>query len=390
MTLPKQEQDAIEQIGTKNFYFKAFAELSWELCNNRDDNIVFINGRRGVGKSMAGLGLLKYYLENYLNIDFTKQVMRDHIVYEHELLFERAKNLPLKHPVLVDEGVRVAYTGDFGTKEVKDLIKFFAQCRTKNRLVIFVSPDFFDIAKRLRQYARYRIRMIQRGQGILFARDNSEGTDPFHLDILKDLERYHDDLTPVENILNKLQKHPCYKDKITFPDIPQQVQEWYDEYRDFNVYKSTGHSGTPEGNEKLGVVAWNLKDKFALIKKALPSQFKAGGNQFLYDTLCFNPLNNEPLLSYKNWCDQIKKMNDKIEKAKDLAEKIKAGGIGVVQQSGQTLALPNLLRESPIVAGNNNVEQDQTVTDNNAEVAEVKSDRENNNDEITDNSTLDI
>lgn len=308
MTKPLKGQTAFGQFAQQNYKFKAFAELSWEICNNHDDNIMFINGVRGSGKSMAGVAYLRYYLENFFGIEFNKQVMRDHIVYEHELLFERAKNLPPKHPILVDEGVRVAYTGDFGTREVKDLIKFFAQCRTKNRFVIFVSPDFFDMAKRMRQYARYRMRMIARGTGVLFARDNAEGVDPFHLDTLRDAEKYHDDMTPVPEVISRIRKHPCFKDVISIPEVPQYIQEWYDAYRDESVYRNT-QVKMHGMNDRAAYVLWNLyynwKDIRCIEKLTRQEMFK---------NLCINPITNDHFVETDKWIDEaIKTVKDAIK-----------------------------------------------------------------------------
>lgn len=302
MTKLLPNQNIFEQWGKQYFKFKAFCDLSWELCNNKDDNITFINGVRGSGKSMTGVAFLRFYLENYLHLDFTKQVMKDHIVYEHDALFQKAKFLPPKHPILVDEGVRVAYTGDFAVKEVKDLIKFFAQCRTKNRFVIFVSPDFFDVAKRLRQYARYRLRMVERGRAVLFARDNSEGVDSFHLEALKDIEKYHDDLTPVEDVIGKIQKHPCFKDTMLVPDVPEYIREWYDEYRDWNVYgdKNLESFGI---NDRAAMIVHNLKTKW----KAL-STYPKMTSDIVFDELCINPITGEKIFGNK------KIINDTINK----------------------------------------------------------------------------
>lgn len=311
---------------SQHYKFKALAELAWERANNRNDTILFINGPRGTGKSMAGVAQIRYYLENFLHTNFNKQSLRDHTVYEHELLFERAKYLPDKHPILVDEGVRVAYTGDFGTKEVKDLIKFFAQCRTKNRFVIFVAPDFFDVAKRLRQYAHYRLRMVERGLGVLFARDNSEGVDPFHLDTLKEFEKYHDETTATEDVINRIKKHPCYKDTITIPEVPKVIQDWYDEYRDANVY---GDAGSPVGgwglNEKPMMLIHNLLEKWEnlkLLTQHTPKQRLT--KKLVYEQLCMNPVTQEMF-----WADaaplttQLAKLNAQIEKQKQKQELVK-------------------------------------------------------------------
>lgn len=324
---------------SKYYKFKALCELAWERANNRNDTILFINGPRGTGKSMAGVAALRYYLENFLHTNFNKQCLRDHTVYEHELLFERAKYLPDKHPILVDEGVRVAYTGDFGTKEVKDLIKFFAQCRTKNRFVIFISPDFFDVAKRLRQYAHYRMRMVQRGYGVLFARDNSEGVDPFHLDTLKEVERYHDETSPMEDIINRIKKHACYKDSIAVPEVPKEVQEWYDAYRDANVYGDGAASSMTSGaNDRAMMVIHNLLQNWETVKAlTLNGPKQRLTKTVVYDQLCVNPVTKEKFWTEQSpLTTQLQKLKLQIAK-KQLAE----------QQVRDSIVGPALPKEEP-------------------------------------------
>lgn len=287
----------------KHYKFKVFLNLVWEICNNNDDVILFINGARGSGKSMAGLTMLRYYLETFIGHSFTEKKLREHIVYEYDHLSERAKYLPKLEPILVDEGVRVAYTGDFAAKETKDLIKFFAQCRTKNRFVIFVSPDFTDIAKRLRNYAKYRIRMVDRGLGVLFSRDNAEGVEPFHLDTLYDLEKFHDYTSDKQQVLDRLRKHVCYKDQLEFPLVPKEIQDWYGIYRDEAVYSEQRPVGTGV-NDKIVHLIKNLRDKWKTVREEQELTWT-----FLNRELCYNPVNKEPFWAhFRNIAAEIRKL----------------------------------------------------------------------------------
>ena len=278
--------------------FKALLKLAWEICNNNDDFILFINGPRGTGKSLAGITLLREYLDKYFHIDFNQKVMKEHVIYQYDQLFNRAKHLPDKHPILVDEGVRVAFTGDFATKEVKELVKFFTQCRTKNRLVIFISPEFSDISKRLRNYAKYRVRMIERRKGILFCRDDSEGVDPFHLAELKDIEKFHDISIDTEAVINRIQRHLCYKDFILFHVVPKYIQDLYGEYRDEAVYGESPEATMLGKNDRSFMIVFNFQKNWnKILNEVRDNKFRLANEltaSYVWRNLCFDPVDGTP------------------------------------------------------------------------------------------------
>lgn len=272
---------------TNNWKLKLYCHTWWNICQNDDDVILFINGPRGKGKSWGGFSILRYYLETFIKKPLTKENLRDYIVYKREQLLDRAYNLPDYEPIMVDEGVMSAYTGDFAAKEVKDLIKFFAMCRTKHRLVIFISPNFTDIVGRLRKFADYRIRIVARGLGALFSADQREGVDPFHMDALMDMEKYQNDSTPPEDVLRRLRKHVCFTDTLTFPALPQELAKAYAEYRDENVY---GENDTKAFglNDRAVMVLYNLMENWKDLAK-IPSLTQ----ELCVDKLCYDPLTKE-------------------------------------------------------------------------------------------------
>lgn len=301
---------AKELYSTSHYRYKLFCHIVWQICNNNDDVILFLNGPRGKGKSTAGIDLLRYYYEKFIGLPFNKNALLEHVIYEPTQLMDRARNLPRFHPLLIDEGVRVAFTGDFATKDTKDIIKFFAQCRTKNRFLIILSPEFTDIAKRLRNYAKYRIRMIERGVGVLFSKDNSEGVDGFHLDELKENERFYDETSDTEQVLQRLKKHVCYKDTLYFPALPKDINDWYEEYRNLSVY---GESERQEGiNDRAFLILHNIYydwEELRLIPKMTALK--------ILEKIAYNPLTNESFWANSTHINQeIRKVHERVTKYK--------------------------------------------------------------------------
>lgn len=292
-------------------HFKLFCALAWEHCNDYNDFIFLINGKRGTGKSTFGVAFLQHYLPTYLGVPFNKKTLRAHMVSDVDLLNDRVHSLPNKHPIIVDEGVLAAYVGDFAKKNVKDLFKLFTVCRTKNRPVGLVSPEFSDLMSRLRNYAIYRVRLIKRGMAALFARDDSEGAgvDPFHMKRLKDLEGYYDVNTPAELIIRKLRKHPCFKDIISVPRLGNKAQAWYDKYRDEMVFAEAHDQSRII--DRIAMIYHNLEINWAdwrAKKKLMKTDFVRNA--------CFNPVDN------KAWWKRSNHLGEAHQKLKDdLAKK---------------------------------------------------------------------
>lgn len=298
-------------VGRSESYrnFKMFCELAWETCNNENDFIFMINGPRGSGKSTTGVSFLRYYLPTFLKVKFNRASLREHMVSEADGLSERIHNLPPKHPVVVDEGVLAAYVGDHASRNVKDLTKLFTVCRTKNRAVCVISPEFGDVVSRLRNYCVYRLRMLQRGVSVLYARDNSEGAglDPFHMKALKDLEGFYDVNTPVEEILKKIKKHPCFKDILAVPHMPIDVKEWYDEYREEMTMGRT--EDTSAQRDRVAMVFHNLRQQWDMLKEK-----KAVTYRDFLDSCCYNPITKDPFWKNPNHLAALtKKINEQLK-----------------------------------------------------------------------------
>lgn len=244
-----------------------FVMLAWTECNNDDDFIFGINGGRGMGKSTIGVHFLKIFFEWCLKKNFTKKIHDAHIISDEKDLEYSIHNLPEFEPIIIDEAVLSLFVGDHAKREVKDLVKLFTVCRDKHRPVGIISPAAGDVVKRLQKYLKYRLRVLRRGLSIVYARDESEGAqnDPFHLKELEQYEGYHDAHTDPNDILKRLRKHPCFKDTLIYPDLPEEVKAWYKERRKEIAY------GKDEGRRKDGValaasIYLNLEDNWQVLR----------------------------------------------------------------------------------------------------------------------------
>lgn len=304
---------------------KLFCNLAWAKCNNNNDFIFMINGKRGTGKSTTGVQILRYYLIKFLKEKFNSRTLRDHMICNTDLLADAVYNLPDKHPIIIDEAVLAAYVGDFAHRNVKELIKLFTVCRTKNRAVGIVTPEFNDVVFRMRNYCIYRIRMISRGLGVLYCRDDSEGgsSDPYHLTELKKIEGIYDSTGANMSVIKRLRRHPCFKDVIRVPALNKNVQRWYDEYREEFIKEEL--IGSFNVNERLGAVYYNIRKHWnELIRQNRLTQ------KYFNDKLCVHPVNKinfshnigAVLSKFKNEFERLKQLQ-RAEKESQQAIKLK-------------------------------------------------------------------
>jgi len=270
MTDQELLQEYIETLTDTSKYkkFGLFIDTANARCQTERDMVIVVNGPRGEGKSTFGEELVRIYLKRFFGLNMTKALLNDCVPRDADDFENKVDNLPIGRPIWMDEGVISAYVGDHATKSVKDLVKRIAVCRTKRRPIIIICPDFSDVIKRLTKYAVYRVRIIERGIGVLFAKDESEGAtlDPFHLKEMEKLEGYHDSGSNKIDILKKLKKHTCFKDILVYPAMPKQVQLWYDELREDLTSGKNGKDYSRQ-NERLAMVYHNLSSKWEELKK---------------------------------------------------------------------------------------------------------------------------
>lgn len=302
--------------------FKQFCEVAFTRCSQGKDMIFGINGPRGSGKSTAGVCFLREYNQRFFNRNFGKTLLHSQMVSDPDLFKDRVYNLPIGEPIVVDEGVLIAYVGDHASRDVKELIKLFTVCRTKHRAIGLIAPDVGDVVKKLTRYMDYRVRVVDWGLGVIYARDQSEGArdDPFHLKELADIEGYHDSNTPVENIVRKLRKHPCFKDVIEWPDLPVEVREAYEEYRDEMTF---GKQTLTRANdaEKLAMVYHNLSTKW----ESFIQQKKLSQVDFV-EVCCKNPVTQEPFWKTRTHLSEgVSKITRALKRAEELKPELVKG-----------------------------------------------------------------
>lgn len=279
-----QEPQPLEETAHHKV-LKGFAQLAWYKCNSGRDFPFGINGGRGAGKSTLAVQFLREY-NSLLGINLTRTVLKQQMCSDPELLDDRIHNLPIGWPVAVDEAALSAFKGDHAKRDVKDLFKLITICRTKHRPIIFVTPDIDDIISRIMKYWDYRVRVLDWGAGVIFARDRSEGSrkDPFHMTELKELEGYYDATTPIDEIIKRLKKHPCYKDFIEWRDLTVELREAYEEYRNEMVYGG-GVLQRSKENDKIAMVLFNLRQHWEMLKQRKKLYIKEFNS-----VLCVNPI----------------------------------------------------------------------------------------------------
>lgn len=287
-------------------HFMAFTALSYAKTQQDRDFIFTINGPRGFGKSTFGAVWAKSYFENNLGMSFTKKRLQQSLVRPGNLQQEILDDDHEFWPIVLDEAILSAYVGDYAKNDVKDLIKLFTICRDKHRPMCLISPSVDDITTRLRNFAVYRLSVKARGVAVLFTKDLSEAAskDPFHLDELQKYEGLHDESTPVEDVIKRLRRHPCFKDVIEFPRLPKEVQEWYDAQRELIAY---GDKTRVKDDELAANIFVNLQDNFNKLQS-----MKMLTLDFFYKELCRDAVHKKHMVGINGFHRAIKTIRTNI------------------------------------------------------------------------------
>lgn len=133
---------------------------SMTSAKNKFDAIIFIEGKRGLGKSTLG-----YKILNGLKIEHPFKPKRD-LVYSRE---DTLKHLATKENgcIFSDEMVNVAFKRDFYEQGQKDLLKAFDMYRDSRNVFIGCIPIFIDLDKKMQNLCKLRFSVIRRGVALV-------------------------------------------------------------------------------------------------------------------------------------------------------------------------------------------------------------------------------
>jgi hypothetical protein len=139
---------------------KDLIEIIEGKVKNKFDCIIFIEGKRGLGKST-----LAYKILSKLDIPIPFRPKRD-IVYSRE---DTLKALANKKggAIFSDEMINVAYNRDFYNEEQKTLMKALNMYRDSCNVFIGCIPSFIELDKQIQRLCQIRISVVRRGFALI-------------------------------------------------------------------------------------------------------------------------------------------------------------------------------------------------------------------------------
>ena len=150
------------------------------MMDNDFDCIIFIEGKRGVGKSTLGQKIAyksKTQFKPKRDLAFT----RDNVI---RLLGEKRKGI-----IFGDELINVAYNRDFWDQDQKTLIKALNMYRDRCNLFIGCIPFFVDLDKQMQKLCKIRITVLRRGYALLqFQTKTLYSNDPWDVNNNRKIE----------------------------------------------------------------------------------------------------------------------------------------------------------------------------------------------------------
>lgn len=187
------------------------------MMDNQFDCIVFIEGKRGLGKSTIGQQI-SYKTKSKFKPRRDIAFSRDDVIRQ---LGEKTKGV-----ILADELINVGYNRDFWDQDQKTLIKALNMYRDKCNLFIGCIPYFTDLDKQMQKLCKIRITVLRRGYALLQLQTKSIYTnDPWDSDNNKKVER------KFKAGKIKYSKLSTVKGIIKFNDITPKQRAIYDEVK---------------------------------------------------------------------------------------------------------------------------------------------------------------
>lgn len=280
------------------------------------DMLIPITAPKGMGKSSLAIQLARFFVEKYLNIPFGIKELKTYIAYNNQDVYDKVHSLPDYSPLICDEAVRFAMGEDWGKVENKNLKKLFAQMRTKHLIVFFCLPRFARLDSKYREdFSTMWIRLLERGQAVIFQPDLSEVPDAWHMKELAEKMGRIGWFTDISNIIKKLRRHPCYYDDFIVPPVPKDLYEAYMEIRNEAVFNETKEVGTLGKSEIVSFVVYNLMNNWKGIKEAIEgNKVKRPTYDILENNIFFNPITKLPSVknsTLKVWENKIKEIIEK-------------------------------------------------------------------------------
>jgi hypothetical protein len=242
------------------------------------DNFIVVDsgGLKGLGKTVFSVQLsksiCKLQKEKY-GIDI-KYSRKDMMILDptSEKIQERVKNLPRGSPVHIDEAILVSYARDFMMEGNKDLNKFIQICRKWGKIIIFNTPDFWDLDKGSIKACDYRVLATKRGKVQVFCKwINPHMKDKWQEKISSETVQKHiKNSIDYEGVMAGNREIKNYLYDVLFEDLPEKE---YEEYKEDSLLREM------ESYEFQNMDKWKLR--FGAILRGLVVTKKLSMNEIV-------------------------------------------------------------------------------------------------------------
>ena len=231
---------------------------------------------------------------------------RKFIAYDAQGLIDLLFNAVEYSPIIADEAFQILGGQNHNKSENKYLKEVLNNARPKKHIMFYLIPEVTWLDSKLREgFSSFWIRMVERGQAIIFEKDKGEAKDKYHM---KELEKIFGTVkffTPMDKIKRNVRKHPCYFDTISIPKLPEKVYNDYEMYRNSVLLQRQVEELALSNKDIAKMMTWNLMNQWDRLKMAVDKSKEARPtysiiqHEVLIDPVSRKSLASEPTI--RNW-----------------------------------------------------------------------------------------
>jgi hypothetical protein len=209
-------------------------------------------------------------------------------------------------PIVADEAFQILGGQNHNRAENKYLKEVLNNARPKKHIMFYCIPEVSWLDSKLREgFSSFWIRMVERGEAVIFEKDKGESKDKYHM---KELEKIFGTVkffTPMDKIKRNLRKHPCFFDMIKIPELPEKVYNDYEMYRNSILLQRQVEELELSNKDIAKIMVWNLMRQWDRFKidvdksKEVRPTYDILIRDVVVDPVTRKPLASEPTL--RNW-----------------------------------------------------------------------------------------
>lgn len=229
---------------------KDLCECIYLMLLAKFDCVIFIDGKRGIGKSTLG-----YKIALRSDAEFSPE--KDIAYTRDDVIKGLAQKI--RGVILADEMINVAYNRDFYERDQKILLKALNMYRDHYNLFIGCIPFFDDLDKQMKKLCKIKITIIRRGIALIQLQSKSlYSGDPWDTEYNKKLEK-------------KWKKNPKYaqfstvKGVLLFNDLTKKQRETYDRIK--TKKRNEIYFETSELNNRIDFKTQMINNLYVRIKE---------------------------------------------------------------------------------------------------------------------------